>query len=102
MSYGGSFSRGEDRLAKFVGQKRLKPYISEDLTDRTVKPINFKTTQGGSAYGYRAFLALALGFLWPPLSCRLYRVLSPYGRNSSDTLATPFHSNCFGQHKRPL
>jgi len=54
MSYGGSYSRGGDRLAKFVNSGRLKPFIGSDLRDRTEKPIRFRTPQGNLANGYEA------------------------------------------------
>jgi hypothetical protein len=54
MSHGGSYSVGGDRLAKFTAQGRLKPYVSNDLLERTANPIRFKTTTGGLAYGYEA------------------------------------------------
>lgn len=54
MSHGGSYSRGGDRLAKFVAQERLKSFTSADLVDRTVRPIKFKTPAGNVAYGYEA------------------------------------------------
>ena len=54
MSHGGSYSRGGDRLAKFVGQERLKDFASQDLIDRTVTPIKFRTPTGNIAYGYEA------------------------------------------------
>lgn len=54
MSHGGSYSRGGDRLAKFVVQERLKPFVGKDLIDRTAIPIKFKTPAGNIAYGYEA------------------------------------------------
>jgi hypothetical protein len=54
MSHGGSYSVGGDRLAKFAAQGRLKPYVSNELLERTANPIRFKTTSGGTAYGYEA------------------------------------------------
>jgi len=54
MSHGGSYSRGGDRLAKFVVQERLKQFVSSDLIARTAKPIKFKTLAGNIAYGYEA------------------------------------------------
>jgi hypothetical protein len=41
-------------LAKFAAQGRLKPYVSNELLERTANPIRFKTTSGGTAYGYEA------------------------------------------------
>jgi hypothetical protein len=54
MSYGGSYSRGGDRLAKFTSQGRLKSFVSRELTDRTAEPIRFRTPGGNEAYGYEA------------------------------------------------
>jgi P63C domain len=54
MSHGGSYSVGGDRLAKFAAQGRLKPYVSNELIERTARPIRFRTPSGGLAYGYEA------------------------------------------------
>lgn len=54
MSHGGSYSKGGDRLAKFATQERLKPFVSNELVDRTENPIRFRTTKGSLAYGYEA------------------------------------------------
>ena len=54
LSHGGSYSTGGDRLAKFASQGRLKSFVNKELTDRTERPIRFKTPTGGSAYGYEA------------------------------------------------
>ena len=54
MSHGGSYSVGGDRLAKFASQGRLKPYVSSELTERTARPIRFRTPSSGLAYGYEA------------------------------------------------
>lgn len=54
MSHGGSYSKGGDRLAKFAAQGRLKPYVSNELLERTAEPIRFRTTAGSLAYGYEA------------------------------------------------
>ena len=56
ISHGGSGGRGGDRLAKFVGGDRLKPFINQSISDRTASPILFKTTSGNMAYGYEATL----------------------------------------------
>lgn len=53
MTRGGS-SRGGDRIAKFAGQDRLKPFISNNLSSETFGPIEFKTPQGNRALGYEA------------------------------------------------
>jgi hypothetical protein len=54
MSHGGSYSKGGDRLAKFAAQGRLKPFVSNELIERTAKPIRFRTTSGNLANGYEA------------------------------------------------
>jgi hypothetical protein len=54
MSHGGTYSKGGDRLAKFATQGRLKPFVSNDLIERTASPIRFRTTSGTLAYGYEA------------------------------------------------
>jgi hypothetical protein len=54
MSHGGSYSVGGDRLAKFAAQGRLKPYVSNELIERTANPIRFRTPRGSMAYGYEA------------------------------------------------
>jgi hypothetical protein len=54
MSHGGSYSVGGDRLAKFASQGRLKPFVSNDLIERTANPIRFRTPKGSLAYGYEA------------------------------------------------
>jgi hypothetical protein len=53
MSRGGS-SRGGDRIAKFAGQDRLKPFAPNSLTTGTLSPIEFRTPQGTRALGYEA------------------------------------------------
>jgi hypothetical protein len=53
MSPGGS-SLGRDRLAKFVGQDRLKDFVPKHLSSGTLTPIEFKTPQGIRALGYEA------------------------------------------------
>lgn len=39
MSHGGSGGTGGDRLAKFLGGKLLKPFVSDELLSRTEKPL---------------------------------------------------------------
>jgi hypothetical protein len=53
MSLGGS-SQGRDRLAKFVGQERLKDFVPKHLSSGTLSPIQFQTPQGNRALGYEA------------------------------------------------
>ena len=55
MTPGGS-SHGGDRMVKFAGQDRLKPYISDRLKPGTLNPIEFVTTDGKRGLGYEATL----------------------------------------------
>jgi len=45
---------GGDRLAKFVGTKAIKPFVSNELADVINSPIIFQTPNGSRAYGYEA------------------------------------------------
>lgn len=54
MSRGGSSKGGGDRLAIFVGQKTLEPFIINGLREVTDHPIKFKAPNGAVAYGYEA------------------------------------------------
>jgi len=54
MSRGGAGRQGGDRLAKFTGGDRLKPFMESSLLDRIEKPTLFIPPQGGRAYGYEA------------------------------------------------
>lgn len=54
MSRGGSSRGGGDRLAYFVAQKTLSPYVSKELMEVTKEPLLFKTDKGALAYGYDA------------------------------------------------
>lgn len=54
MSRGGSSRGGGDRLAHFVGQKTLSPFVSNDLRLVTSEPLMFRTPRGMVAYGYDA------------------------------------------------
>jgi hypothetical protein len=54
MSRGGSSRGGGDRLAHFVGQKTLSPFVSSELEAVTKEPLLFKTDRGATAYGYDA------------------------------------------------
>lgn len=54
MSRGGSSRGGGDRLAHFVTQKTLKPYVSNELVAVTRRPLLFRTQRGALAYGYEA------------------------------------------------
>lgn len=50
---GGSSHRGGTRLAKFVGQDRLKPFCSTELLHGTSNPILFRSG-GTTAFGFEA------------------------------------------------
>jgi len=52
MSRGGSSRGGGDRLAYFVSQKTLEPFVNKELLEVTAAPIRFKTPRGQMAYGY--------------------------------------------------
>jgi len=54
MTKGGSSHRGGTRLAKFVGQDRLKSYCPEELITGTQSPVKFRTTGGMIALGFDA------------------------------------------------
>ncbi|MFL0671613.1 MAG: P63C domain-containing protein [Erythrobacter sp.] len=54
MSRGGSSRGGGDRLAHFVGQKTLSPFVSSALEAVTKEPLVFRTDRGAMAYGYDA------------------------------------------------
>jgi hypothetical protein len=45
---------GGDRLTKFIGGKRIKPYVTKELADMIKNPIHFTMSKGGTAYGYEA------------------------------------------------
>lgn len=53
MARGTAGGKGGDRLASFVSQDRLKPYISNELKAVIENPIKF-VTKGAIAYGYSA------------------------------------------------
>ena len=58
MARGGSSKGGGDRLAHFVNQKLLAPFISSDLKMATDSPMKFIASGGKVAHGYEAeFLA---------------------------------------------
>ncbi len=54
MSRGSSGGEGGDRLAKFVGGSRLKPFLKNNLESVTENPILFKPLNATMAYGYEA------------------------------------------------
>lgn len=54
MSRGGSSRGGGDRLAYFVNQKTLQPFVNNNLIAVTANPIKFRTLRGALAYGYEA------------------------------------------------
>lgn len=52
---GSKSAGGGDRLAKFISGKRLKPFVSNELSDLIKNPIKFTVPRGGPvAYGYEA------------------------------------------------
>ncbi len=54
MTKGGSSHKGGTRLAKFVGQDRIKPFCREGLVDVTLEPVKFLTRSGTIAFGFEA------------------------------------------------
>ncbi|BBL75594.1 P63C domain-containing protein [Methylomagnum ishizawai] len=50
----GSTKSGGDRLAAFVAQKTLEPFINSNLIEVTSNPIRFRTPRGALAFGYEA------------------------------------------------
>lgn len=54
MARGGSSRGGGDRLAHFVAQKALSPFVSNGLVEVTSRPLLFRTQRGAIAYGYEA------------------------------------------------
>lgn len=55
MSSGSAIKTIEgDRLSKFLSTRALKPFVTQDLSDRIKNPIKFTPTTGGVAYGYEA------------------------------------------------
>ena len=54
MARGGSSHGGGDRLAHFVNQKTLRPFISNELRAVTTNPLRFKVPNGAIAHGYPA------------------------------------------------
>jgi hypothetical protein len=50
MVRGGS-SYGQDRIAKFASQDRLKPFVTPVLESRTLTPIEFRTQDGKRIVG---------------------------------------------------
>ncbi len=60
MSRGGSSHGGGDRLAHFVNQKTLNPFISNELRMVTINPIKFRPPMSSIAYGYPATLLVDL------------------------------------------
>lgn len=75
MSSGGAGRQGGDRLAKFAGGERLKPFVEGLLLERIEKPILFIPPQGGRAYGYEATILADL--CEAVLAARDARVLQP-------------------------
>ena len=60
MARGGSSHGGGDRLAHFVNQKTLSPFISKKLISVTTNPLRFRTPQGALANGYPAILLVGI------------------------------------------
>ncbi len=60
MSRGGSSHGGGDRLAHFVNQNTLNPFISNELREVTGNPIKFRPPTGSMAYGYPATMLVDL------------------------------------------
>ena len=56
MARGGSSHGGGDRLAHFVNQKTLNPFISNELIAVTTNPIRFRIPSGSLANAYPATL----------------------------------------------
>lgn len=54
MARGSSSKGGGDRLAHFVNQERLNPFITNDIKMVTAEPIKFVTPNGNIAHGYEA------------------------------------------------
>ena len=53
MAPGGS-SHGRDRLAKILGQNRLKDHVPKSLSSGTLSPIEFRTQDNRRVLGYEA------------------------------------------------
>jgi hypothetical protein len=62
LSHGGSGSKGGDRLAKFTHQGRLKPFMDNEILERTDDPLKFQMYNGATAYGYDATLLAKICF----------------------------------------
>lgn len=54
MARGGSMIAGMNRLELFASRDRIKPFVSNSLTEKIHKPIIFITPSGSRAYGYEA------------------------------------------------
>lgn len=54
MSSGGGQKVGSRKIDEFLGSSSLKPFITNDLSDRVRKAIEFKTPNGTTAFGYEA------------------------------------------------
>jgi len=52
MARGGSSRGGGDRLAYFVAQKTLLPFVSSELLKGTKEPLVFRTDRSSTAYGH--------------------------------------------------
>jgi hypothetical protein len=60
LARGGSMIAGMNRLELFVSRKLIKPFVSDELTQRIHNPLVFITTSGGKAYGYSAEILVEL------------------------------------------
>ena len=60
MARGSSSHGGGDRLAHFVNQKTLEPFIPNELVEVTANPIKFRAPNGSIANGYPATLLVNL------------------------------------------
>lgn len=60
LARGGSMIAGMNRLELFVSRKLIKPFISNDLSERIRSPIVFLTPTGAKAYGYSAEIIVEL------------------------------------------
>jgi hypothetical protein len=60
LARGGSMIAGMNRLELFASRKKLKPFVSSELSERIHSPIVFITPTGGKAYGYDAEIIVQL------------------------------------------
>lgn len=60
MARGGSMIAGMNRFELFTSRDRIKPFVSNDLSERIRSPIIFITPTGGRAHGYEADVLVEL------------------------------------------